>query len=37
MALITQAIKGTQDLLPKDSVRWQYVERTLMENAKLYG
>ena len=37
MALITQAIKGTQDVLPKDSARWQYVERTLMENAKLYG
>lgn len=37
MALITQAIKGTQDVLPKESSRWQYVERTLMENAKLYG
>ena len=37
MALITQAIKGTQDVLPKDSGRWQYVERRLLETARLYG
>lgn len=37
MALMTQAIKGTQDVLPKDSARWQYIERKLMETARLYG
>lgn len=37
MALITQAIKGTQDVLPKESGRWQYVERKLLETARLYG
>jgi histidyl-tRNA synthetase len=37
MALITQAIKGTGDVLPRDSYRWQYVEQTLRENARLYG
>ena len=37
MALLTKAIKGTQDVLPTDSVRWQYVERTLMNTAALYS
>lgn len=37
MALLTQAPKGTQDILPKDSHKWQYIEQTAMEIAKLYG
>lgn len=37
MALITKAIKGTQDVLPKDSSRWQYVEKQLLETARLHG
>ena len=37
MALLTQAAKGTQDVLPKESGKWQYVERSLLETARLYG
>ena len=37
MALLTQAIKGTQDVLPADSHRWQYVERKLLDTASLFG
>lgn len=37
MALITKAIKGTQDVLPADSARWRYVERVLGEVAALYS
>jgi len=37
MALLTQAIKGTQDVLPADSHRWQYVEKTLLDTASLFG
>lgn len=37
MALLTQAIKGTQDVLPADSNRWQYVEGRLLDTAALFG
>ena len=37
MALITKAIKGTQDVLPCDSYKWQYVEKNLLEAAGNYG
>lgn len=37
MALITKAIKGTQDVLPCDSYKWQYVEKTLLDTAESYG
>ncbi|MBQ2705060.1 MAG: histidine--tRNA ligase [Clostridia bacterium] len=37
MALLTQAIKGTQDVLPADSHRWQYVEKKLLDTASLFG
>lgn len=37
MPLLTQAPKGTQDILPRDSRKWQYVEELLMEVAKLFG
>ena len=37
MALLTQAIKGTQDVLPADSHRWQYIEASLLETASLFG
>lgn len=30
-------VKGMQDFLPKDISKWQYVERTLIETAGLYG
>ena len=33
MAKLQTAIRGTQDVLPKDSYKWQYVEKTLLETA----
>lgn len=35
--LITHAPKGTQDLLPQDSYRWQFVEEKFAETASLFG
>ncbi len=37
MALITNAIKGTLDLLPKESYKTQYVEAAVREIAENYG
>ncbi|MCQ2454732.1 MAG: histidine--tRNA ligase [Clostridia bacterium] len=37
MAEINRAIKGTGDVLPKDSYRWQYVEKVMLDTARLYG
>lgn len=37
MALITKAVRGTQDVLPEDSHRWQYLEQALLKQAKNYG
>lgn len=37
MALITKAARGTQDLLPADSHKQQYVEARLLETAGLFG
>lgn len=37
MALITKSIKGTQDVLPSESYKWQYVEKTCLETARLHG
>lgn len=37
MALLTQAIRGTGDVLPSDSHRWQHVENVLLETARLHG
>lgn len=37
MGNIITAIRGTQDVLPNESYRWQYIERTLLETAALYG
>lgn len=37
MALFTQAPKGTQDFLPGDTHKYQYIERRLLEIAELYG
>ena len=35
MALITNAIKGTQDTLPKESYKIQYVESAVRETAEI--
>ena len=37
MALITNAIKGTQDTLPKESYKIQYVESAMRETAENFG
>lgn len=37
MSLITNAIKGTQDTLPKESYKIQYVESALRETAENFG
>ena len=37
MALITNAVKGTLDTLPKDSYKIQYVEAAMREIAENYG
>jgi len=37
MAEINHAVKGTGDVLPKDSHRWQFVEQTMFETARLFG
>ena len=33
MALVTKAIKGTQDLLPADSYKNRYVEQAMLDIA----
>ncbi len=37
MNLITTAIRGTQDVLPADSSKWQYLEQTALNTAALFG
>ncbi len=37
MALEIKSIKGTQDILPSQSYKWQFVERLFIDTAKLYG
>ncbi len=37
MPLITKAIRGTQDVLPSDSYKWQHVEQTALAIARDYG
>lgn len=37
MALVTKSIKGTQDTLPNESYKIQFVEQTVLEVAKNYG
>lgn len=37
MALEIRSIKGTQDVLPSDTYKWQFVERLFLDAAKLYG
>lgn len=37
MALITKKIKGTEDVLPKESYRWQFVEDIMRKESAAYG
>ncbi len=37
MDLITRKVKGTEDILPRDSHKWQYVEDVMRTQAQLRG
>ncbi|MFQ7128950.1 MAG: histidine--tRNA ligase [Ruminococcus sp.] len=37
MEVITKKIKGTEDVLPKDSYRWQFVEDVMRKESAAYG
>lgn len=37
MGVITKKIKGTEDVLPKDSYRWQFVEDVMRKESVAYG
>ena len=37
MAILTKAPRGTQDILPKDSFQWRFLETVTMETAALFG
>lgn len=37
MAIITNAPRGTQDILPEQSGKWQYVEQAVLDTARLFG
>lgn len=37
MAEINRAVKGTADVLPEDSCKWQLIESRMLETARLYG
>ena len=37
MALITKKLRGTEDVLPSESYRWQFLEEIMREQARVYG
>ncbi len=37
MAEINRAVKGTNDILPNEIYKWQFVEKTMLETAKQFG
>ncbi|HAN43851.1 MAG TPA: histidine--tRNA ligase [Ruminococcaceae bacterium] len=37
MALLTKSPKGTQDILPDEIEKWQYIETVLLDTAKYFG
>ena len=37
MSEINRAVKGTNDVLPGDSYKWQFVENKMLETARLFG
>ncbi len=37
MAQLIKKIKGTEDILPRDSYKWQFIEKVLSDEAKVYG
>ncbi len=37
MALITKKVYGSEDILPKDSYKWQFIEDIMRNESELYG
>ncbi len=37
MSDINRAVKGTNDVLPEESYKWQYVEKKMLDTALLFG
>ena len=37
MDLITKAVRGTRDILPKDSYKWRFLESILLDETENYG
>lgn len=37
MAILTKAPRGTQDILPEESAKWQHIERTALKVSELFG
>ena len=37
MALITKKPRGTEDVLPRDSYRWQFIEQLFRDEARAFG
>ncbi len=37
MAILTKKVRGTEDVLPKDSYRWQFVEDIMRKEASAFG
>ena len=37
MSEINRAVKGTNDVLPEESYKWQYIESKMLETASLFG
>ncbi len=37
MPLLTKAVKGTADVLPGESYKWQYLERVLLDICRFFG
>lgn len=37
MDLLTRRVKGTEDILPGDSYKWQFIENIMREESKSYG
>lgn len=37
MSDINRAVKGTNDVLPEESYKWQYIEKKMLDTASLFG
>ena len=37
MAEINRAVKGTNDILPSEVYKWQFVENRMLETARMFG